>query len=115
MRFWFSAGISKWTTGFIFIFLPPDIFLINELWWVEAAVVGPASCASCECIIASRLAAKQGFVTAGRNTVLAWTRRENVVRGADAHNATGASASSVCSPERRHRGRLHHAGPPHIR
>src|SRR6266480_718413 len=75
MRFWFSAGISKWTTGFIFIFLPPDIFLINELWWVEAAVVGQASCASCECIIASRLAAKQGFVTAGRDTVLAWARR----------------------------------------
>src|SRR5205807_1369186 len=42
MRFWFSAGISKWTTGFIFIFLPPDILRINERWWVEAAVVGPA-------------------------------------------------------------------------
>src|SRR5438552_626192 len=72
MRVWFSAGISKWTTGFIFIFLPPDILRIDELWWVEAAVVGPASC---ECIIASRLAAKQGFVAAGRNTVLAWARR----------------------------------------
>src|SRR5207302_579502 len=115
-RFLSSAGSSKWTTGFIFA----SYFLIWCLiWWVEAAVSGPASRASCECIIASRLAAKQGFVAAGRNPVLAWARRaraalgagaqfaqpararrESVVRAADTHDAAGSPHRSCVCPNR---------------
>src|SRR5213082_982849 len=91
MRFLSSAGISKWTTGFIFIFLPPHLTGCR-IWWVEAAVSGPASRASCECIIASRLAAKQGFVAAGRNPMLAWPRRARAALGAGAQFAQRARA-----------------------